>query len=142
MLIKDYIDSNILPQEDKKMNRNKFCSWNFDDVFNFFPEEHSVDEILKTENGWTINIYLAGINKDSCEIFVENNILNVVCEFKKPNNTGTYKQQFSLRNVVNINREQITASYKYGILTINVPFKEKEEQETPKKQIISTNFLE
>jgi HSP20 family protein len=97
-------------------------------------------DILETEDGIVIQADLPGVNKEDVSVEAKENILSIkgvrTEEFTVPDERyyrrerccGTFERSFAMRFV--IAPDQIKASFKNGVLKIELP---KFEQERPKK---------
>lgn len=92
-------------------------------------------EILKTDTGYQVRVSLPGVKKEDMKVDMEGNVLTLSGERKNEhienkNNVvrseisyGKFSRSFTLSN--DIERSKITADYKDGILTIDLPTAEK-----------------
>lgn len=111
--------------------------WNMDTVWN-----PAVD-ITESETGYEVKAELVGMKKDEITISFENDVLSLSGERKneideKDKNVhriersyGKFERKFQMPK--NVKTEDIKASYKNGVLTINVP---KAEEAKPKEIVI------
>lgn len=102
-------------------------------------------DIFETDEGVAIQLDLPGVKKDDVSVEVKNNLLIIqglrqvesdVSEekyYRRERTCGTFQRSFALRNP--IEPESIKASFKNGVLTIQIP---KPEEDKPKK--ISVNI--
>ena len=127
----------------------------FDDFFDdpFFrnekrPTVHPLmkTDIKETDNSYIINMDLPGFDKKDIQIDVENGYLNINAKSDTSNNEeengkfirreryyGECSRSFYIGE--DVKEEEIKASFKNGILTLNVP-KVIEEEQKPEKKFI------
>ena len=93
-------------------------------------------DIEENNDSFLITAELPGINKEDVKIEVDNNILTISGEktkeeddsrtlIRKETQSGEFSRAFSLPEAANT--EEISASFKNGILTLTVPKAEKEK---------------
>jgi HSP20 family protein len=118
----------------------------FDDFFHTRNTAKEFNQICldvnEDETSYHIQADLAGIKKEDINLDLSNNILTIKAERKHEHHDkkhhiqecyyGTYERSISLPN--NIDKEAIKASFKDGVLTLNIA-KSKESQ--PKKIVIN-----
>ncbi len=97
-------------------------------------------DVTENEDGYVVTASVAGINPDDVEITLEENILSIKGEFAenseseektylmRERRTGSFGR--SIRFPVEVNAEDVHASYENGVLTLNVP---KVEEVKPKR---------
>ena len=97
-------------------------------------------DIYETANGIELKIELPGINKEDVSVEIKDNVLTLKGErlldpeikdehyYRKERSFGKFHRSFSLQNPIKPDR--IKASFKDGILTVEIPRSEKEK---PKK---------
>lgn len=97
-------------------------------------------DIYETEAGVVITMDLPGVNKEDVAIEVKNNLLTIhglrpvqteIREeryYRRERTCGTFLRSFSLHS--NISPDKIKASFKNGVLTVQIPHP---EEEKPKK---------
>jgi len=112
----------------------------FNDFFGTVPERYvtglenvwspSVD-IAETENEFIVTAELPGLGKDDVKISIQDNILYIKGEKKKQKefknenyhrierSYGNFQRSFTLSAAVDA--KKVTASFKDGVLTVNVP---------------------
>lgn len=104
--------------------------------------KHIATNIVKTENGFEIQLALPGIDKSNVEIFIQEGILNIKSrESESKNEDRNYKlKQFdyskfekSFEISDDIDVDNINATYNEGILTLTLVNKEINESELVKK---------
>lgn len=129
----------------------------FDDFFGddfFAPARHPNGgaaimhtDIRETEGGYIIDMELPGFTKEDVEAELKDGYLTVRAEHKtekdekdkeghyirKERYYGNFARSFYVGEAVT--QEDIKAAFKDGILTLNVPKKEKEEEPEEKKLI-------
>ena len=103
----------------------------------------SVD-ISETENHYEVKAEVPGLKKEDIKLAVEDNVLTLSGEKKTEKETdkknyhrlerayGRFERSFRLPKQVNV--ENIKASYKNGVLTVNIP---KSEAVKPKEIAVS-----
>ena len=120
----------------------------FDDFFEDFPVVESKcmkTDIKEHENNYELIVDLPGFSKDNINISIENGYLEISAKttsdkeenekgkyLRRERFEGEYKRSFYIGD--NITEEEIKASFKNGILKINVP-KVKENPKANKKYI-------
>ena len=120
----------------------------FDDFFEDFPVVESKcmkTDIKEHENNYELIVDLPGFNKDNINISIENGYLEISAKttsdkeenekgkyLRRERFEGEYKRSFYIGD--NVTEEEIKASFKNGILKINVP-KVKENPKANKKYI-------
>ncbi len=124
-------------------------SWDlFDDFFEDFPVVESKcmkTDIKEHENNYELIVDLPGFNKDNINISIENGYLEISAKtttdkeenekgkyLRRERFVGEYKRSFYVGD--NVTEDEIKASFKNGILKINVP-KITENPKTDKKYI-------
>jgi len=97
-------------------------------------------DITEHDDDFAVKVELPGINKDDVKITLDSNILTLRGEKKQEKETkkenyhrversyGSFQRSFTLP--ANVKSDKIDASYKDGILTINLP---KAEEAKPKQ---------
>ena len=129
----------------------------FDDFFNddfFAPARHPNGgaavmhtDIRETENDYIIDMELPGFKKEDVEAELKDGYLTVRAEHKTENEEkdkeghyirkeryyGNFARSFYVGEAVT--KEDIKAAFQDGILTLNVPKKEKEEKPEQKRLI-------
>lgn len=122
----------------------------FDDFFRdpFFARVSSMTtpikaDVKETDKEYIVEAELPGVNKEDIVIDLHDDVLTFGVDIKqekdeendgyiyKERQRGSYRRSF---NVVNIDNEKVKASYKDGILTVNLP-KAEEEKKTRKIDI-------
>lgn len=101
----------------------------------------SVD-VYETDKAFMVEVDLPGLNKEDVQITVENNTLTITGERKwkkeiKDENVhrqerfyGKFVRSFVLPE--NVDRDNISASFENGVLTIEIPKKDKEDRRVVK----------
>mgnify|MGYP003702519901 CR=1 FL=1 len=119
-------------------------SWDVDRFFNQFEHEDRNEDatwrpavdVAENEAGYLVNAELAGLNKEDVKISFENNVLTLSGEKKleqhEENKDNYYrveraygKFERSFRLPEGVNAEAIKASFKNGVLTVDIPKSEK-----------------
>ncbi|NLB77782.1 MAG: Hsp20/alpha crystallin family protein [Clostridiaceae bacterium] len=122
----------------------------FDDFFRdpFFARVSSMPtpikaDVKETDKEYIVEAELPGVNKEDIVIDLHDDVLTLGVDIKqekdeendgyiyKERQRGSYRRSF---NVVNIDNEKVKASYKDGILTVNLP-KAEEGKKTRKIDI-------
>ena len=122
----------------------------FDDFFRdpFFARVSSMTtpikaDVKETDKEYIVEAELPGVNKEDIVIDLHDDVLTLGVDIKqekdeendgyiyKERQRGSYRRSF---NVVNIDNEKVKASYKDGILTVNLP-KAEEGKKTRKIDI-------
>ena len=97
-------------------------------------------DIFEEKDDVVIKAELPGMNKDDIDLRVENNVLTLTGQRKREKEVtedgyfrserayGTFSRSFTLPTTVNVNK--IAASYKDGVLSVNLP---KAEEAKPKR---------
>jgi len=98
-------------------------------------------DIFETAGGdLVIKVELPDVNRDDVEVTVENNTLTLRGEKKMPADVkedqfrrverryGRFSRSFTLPNTVDANK--VSAEFRNGVLTINLPFKEEAKPRT------------
>ena len=95
-------------------------------------------DIYETETDFCIQTPIAGVNQEDIEIFVESNVLIIRGERTEADSTpekkyfhkecywGPFSRQTMLPD--DVNTQKINASFKKGILVINIPKKREEKR--------------
>lgn len=116
----------------------------FRSFFNGFGSSQMNIDVKDVDNKYVIEAELPGVKKEDINIDIDNGVLTLSAETGSERNEkndnyvyrerryGTVSRSFSLDN---IDDENIKAQYKDGILTIDLPKKEKE-----RKQIRTVNI--
>lgn len=113
-----------------------------DDFFKpmFYEEKlHGVmaTDVKKTENGYELEIEMAGFEKKDINIDFEKGYLTISAKKQTENNDNTESKYISRERVSavrrsfyvgDIDQEKITAKYNNGVLTVNLPKKEAVEE--------------
>ena len=107
--------------------------------YNFNAIAFSIDELIvvnveRTEKNVTIEAELPGIDRKDVKVEVKDNLLTISGERKREKKTentenccveryyGKFERSFNLGDTVNA--DKVTAEYKNGVLTLNLPKKE------------------
>lgn len=119
--------SNLAPRPANGLNRPFADLWNFE-PFRAFSHLGGI-EIARTENGYTVEIPVAGFKPDQIDITLENGTLLV---------TGKNEKRTFTRSIVlpdEVDTENIGANVEHGMLTLQLNFSPKAQ---PKKIQIKT----
>jgi len=106
--------------------RSLFISDLFDVLVSesFGHAKSKTDYIVETDESFEIEIDMPGVTKDSIEIDIENDYLNIRATRKKQDTTTKeYMKSYKLGGVVN--QSDIKAKYEDGVLKVSVGKKEK-----------------
>lgn len=146
---------NIVPYSRKNGGITRKDDWFgidrfFDDFFRdpFYTRVSSMTtpikaDVKETEKEYIVEAELPGVNKEDIIIDLHDDVLTLGVDIKQEKNEendgyiyrerqrGSYRRSF---NVYNINNEEVKASYKDGILIVNLP-KAQEEKKTRKISI-------
>lgn len=98
--------------------------------------------VLENNDGYTLQVEMPGVNKDSLEMWVENNELTVVGRRSAPAISGTVLHRESRRENFrrsfeldpSIDASKISAKIEQGVVTLTLP---KAEQVKPRKITVS-----
>ena len=128
-----------------------FLSNLFDD--DFFPVLHSRNSsmpsvnIRENEKNYTLELAVPGIDKKDLKIDINEDVLTVSSEAKnetEEEKEGYKRKEFSYTSFCrsfyipdNVNKEKIGASYKDGILTVELPKQEEEKNKITRQIKIS-----
>ena len=112
------------------------------------PEEYDwqpAADIFETDAGLIIQVELAGVVKEDVSVALKNNVLTLQGQRKpdleidarlyihKERSFGTFQRSFTLKETVS--PEKITARFKDGILTVEIPRMEAPPAKTIKVEI-------
>ncbi|MSU05548.1 Hsp20/alpha crystallin family protein [Spirochaetales bacterium NM-380-WT-3C1] len=129
---------------DRKYNNNSY-----NDIFNtlFSVSKFPPVDIYENDKGYVITAELAGYDEDKINIFAEKHVLHIASDehenakensdrkyLIKERSVKSFERSFTLPE--DANEENITASYKMGILSIFIPKMPKVE---PKKIEVKIN---
>ena len=119
----------------------------FDDFFgdSFFKENNKMmkTDIKEHDNSYELIVDLPGLNKENINLEIENGYLTISAQTKKDNEeqeegkfirrerySGEYQRSFYVGD--NITEEDIKASFKNGVLNINLPKKDYQPEKAKK----------
>ena len=129
---------------DRKYNNNSY-----NDIFNtlFSVSKFPPVDIYENDKGYVITAELAGYDEDKINIFAEKHVLHIASDehenakensdrkyLIKERSVKSFERSFTLPE--DANEENITASYKMGILSVFIPKMPKIE---PKKIEVKIN---
>ena len=129
---------------DRKYNNNSY-----NDIFNtlFSVSKFPPVDIYENDKGYVITAELAGYDEDKINIFAEKHVLHIASDehenakensdrkyLIKERSVKAFERSFTLPE--DANEENITASYKMGILSVFIPKMPKVE---PKKIAVKIN---
>lgn len=127
--------SNIRREMDRIFNELIPFSWRMDESELGLSEWAPRTDMRETDDQYIIEVDLPGMAKENIHINVKDNILNIEGERKEEvkeeragylrseRTFGSFKRSFSLPATVV--EDKIKASFKNGVLTVNVPKAEK-----------------
>ena len=123
--------------------RNEFAKF-FDDDF-FYPRRNEFrgirTDVIDNGDSYTLEAELPGFNKEDIDIAVKDDVLTISASHSEEKNddskgyvfrerhSGSYSRSF---DSTGIDEENISAQYKDGILSLNLP-KVKEVKQEPRK---------
>ena len=141
----------MLPSITKKTFRPFFPSLFDDDFFTVNtsrPNSLPAVNIREDEKNYFLELAVPGMDKKDLKIDINEDVLTVSSETKNENeesNDGYTRKEFSYSSFVrsfyipeNVNRDQIEANYKEGILTVSFPKHEEDRKKTYER---SKNFM-
>ncbi len=121
-----------------------------DDFFPVLPDRNGsmpAVNIREDEKNYVLDLAIPGIEKKDLKIDMNEDVLTISSETKNENEQskdGYRRKEFSYSSFCrsfyipeNVNREKIEASYKDGILNINLPKQEEEKNKISKEIKIS-----
>jgi len=118
-------------------------SRDFEDEVGLYDWRPPVD-IYETREGIVLQIELPGVKKDDVSVEVKDNVLTIKGErlldpaikdedyYRKERSFGKFSRSFSLQEM--IKPDQIKASFKDGVLSVEVP---RPEEEKPKQVTVN-----
>jgi HSP20 family protein len=118
-------------------------SRDFEDEVSLYDWRPPVD-IYETSEGIVLKIELPGVNKDDVSVEVKDNVLTIKGErlldpaikdesyYRKERSFGKFNRSFSLQEL--IKPDLIKASFKDGVLTVEIP---RPEEEKPKQVTVN-----
>lgn len=137
----------LSPMSDRLFSPN----YEFDDIFenDFFTEDGLIPamNVIEHKNNFDVEFAVPGFNKDDFEVSIEDDILHVSAkkeleETKEEDNYSrkefsykSFKRSCRLPELVDLDQD-IKASYKNGILKINLLKTQKGVEENPVKKLI------
>jgi HSP20 family protein len=143
-------DKTMLPMITKR-TFSPFLSNLFDD--DFFPVMNSKTSsmpavnIKEDEKVYTLELAVPGMDKKDLKIDINEDVITISSESKNENETekdGYKRKEFSYSSFVrsfyipeNVNRDKIGASYKDGILSVELPKMEEEKSKITRQVKIS-----
>jgi HSP20 family protein len=128
-----------------------FLSNIFDDdffpVLSTRPNSTPAVNIKENEKNFTLELAVPGIDKKDLKIDISEDVLTISSETKnetEENNDGYKRKEFSYSSFCrsfyipeNVNRDKIGASYKDGILSVELPKQEEEKNKISRQVKIS-----
>ncbi|BBE30198.1 heat-shock protein Hsp20 [Tepiditoga spiralis] len=108
----------------------------FDNLLNAAPTRDMKIDIYEDEKSLNIEAELPGVTKKDIKINLEDNVLSIRCDkkeekeekgknyFRRERVFGTFERSFKLPE--NVDVEKIDANFENGILKLNIPKKEKQ----------------
>ena len=134
-----------------RRNYSPFLSNLFDD--DFFPmftartNSMPAVNIKENEKNFTLDLAIPGMEKKDLKIDINEDVLTISSEIKnetEESNDGYKRKEFSYSSFCrsfylpdNVNKEKIAASYKDGILSVELPKMEEEKNKISKQIKIS-----
>lgn len=140
----------------KFKNRNRLFPWTNDSLDNFFNADDFFNtdffqknsllpamNVKENDDGFDIEFAAPGFSKEDFQITIDNNILNVSSEkeneseeseenyTRKEFNYSSFKRSLKLPESVNLEQD-VKATYKDGILKLNLKKREEAKGETKK----------
>ncbi|MCJ7449387.1 MAG: Hsp20/alpha crystallin family protein [Bacteroidales bacterium] len=144
-------DKTMLPTIAKRTFSPFYMSNLFDD--DFFPvvsnrtSSMPAVNIKENEKSYTLELAIPGIDKKDLKIETNEDVLTISSETKnevEDNKDGYKRKEFSYSSFCrsfyipeNVNRDKIGASYKDGILTVELPKQEEEKSKISRQVKIS-----
>jgi HSP20 family protein len=144
-------DKAMLPTIRKRSSNPFYMSNLFDD--DFFPVLSNMTSsipavnIKEDEKSYLLDLAIPGMDKKDMKIDINEDVLTISSETKnetEENKDGYKRKEFSYSSFCrsfyipeNVNREKIAASYKDGILNIELPKQEEEKAKVAKQIKIS-----
>ena len=130
--------NNLFPSPRRMRDLNRSL-WN--QGFDYFfadDEDFSVD-IKEHDDEYLLVADLPGLDKENIDLSYENNVLSIRAHqereeeekhdegnyIRRERSSRSYSRQFIIKNV---QEDEIQASFKNGVLTVNLPKREKEEK--------------
>lgn len=98
-----------------------------EDVFQtHYTKKDNEDNITETTDSFDIEIDIPGVTKEDINISIESEHLKIIAQRKRGDSVvSDYTKKYKLSSV--INKDDITAKYENGVLTVKVGKKEKEK---------------
>lgn len=140
----------MLPSITRKSFRPFFPSLFDDDFFTVNtsrPNSLPAVNIREDEKNYFLELAVPGMDKKDLKIDINEDVLTISSEIKNENeesNDGYTRKEFSYSSFVrsfyipeNVNRDQIQANYKEGILTVSFPKQEEDRKKLTKEVKIS-----
>ncbi|MBE2223747.1 MAG: Hsp20/alpha crystallin family protein [Anaerolineae bacterium] len=126
----------------------------FEEMDRFFEEQAEQSsrtwnlplDVIENEDGYVIKASLPGVNTESLDVVLEDNVLSIKAEVEaeevaeneqfhiRERRTGSFSR--SLRFPVDVNGDEIVATYTNGVLRVTVP---KAEAVKPKQINVTIN---
>lgn len=140
----------MLPTITRKTFRPFFPSLFDDDFFtvnNSRPNSMPAVNIREDENNYFLELAVPGMDKKNLKIDINEDVLTISSESQNENEEskdGYTRKEFSYSSFVrsfyipeNVNRDQIQANYKEGILTVSFPKHEEDKKKLTREVKIS-----
>lgn len=137
--------NNLFPSRRDLMNVNRGL---FGDTFdNFFtPDSDFNVDIRENDDAYKVEADLPGLSKEDIKLDYTDNVLSIRAHqemeteekdtesnyIRRERSSRSYSRQFLLENV---DAEAIKANFENGVLTLDLPKKEKDESETKRIEI-------
>jgi HSP20 family protein len=109
---------------------DSFLTTILEDVFQTpytkYTKKDNEDIITETTDSFDIEIDIPGVNKEDINISIESEHLKITAQRKRADSVvSEYTKQYKLSPI--INKDDITAKYENGVLTVKVGKKAKEK---------------
>lgn len=137
--------NDLFPSRRGLMNLNRSI---FGDTFdNLFTDDADFDvDIEETDTAYKVEADLPGLRKEDIKLDYTDNILSISAHketeteekdternyIRRERSSRSYSRQFLIKNV---DEGAITANFENGVLTIDLPKKEKDDSETKRIEI-------
>lgn len=137
--------NDLFPSRRGLMNLNRSI---FGDTFdNLFTDDADFDvDIEETDTAYKVEADLPGLGKEDIKLDYTDNILSISAHketeteekdternyIRRERSSRSYSRQFLIKNV---DEGAITANFENGVLTIDLPKKEKDDSETKRIEI-------
>jgi HSP20 family protein len=132
--------SNLRREMDRIFNELIPFSWRFDESETSMGRWSPTTDMMETDDEYLIEVDLPGMNKDDIEISAHDNVLSIEGERKRASEKehpgylrseryfGSFKRSIMLP--ASVKDDAIKATFKHGVLRINVPKAEKSKRKS------------